>query len=131
MNRRVNIWAYLLVVYWVLLLVATHIPRVAPPPGVQLPRDDVLHFAAYFVLALLALSAWSRRKVLGPGDLAIVAVVLIGYGAFDEWSQTPVGRDASVSDWLADAAGVLVGVLVFGACTALLRRRTSAEHHVR
>ena len=38
----------------------------------------------------------------------------VGYGALDEWHQSLVpGRDVSVGDWVADSAGVILGLLLF------------------
>jgi VanZ family protein len=67
--------------------------------------DKVAHFGAYFVLGLL-LARTGRRRVL---------LLLLGwaYALSDEVHQSFVpGRDADPADWLADAFGVLVGLLI-------------------
>ena len=39
---------------------------------------------------------------------------LLAYGASDEWHQSFVpGRSVDVADWIADAIGVVVGVLFY------------------
>jgi VanZ family protein len=77
--------------------------------------DKVVHFSAFAVLAALFATAWQLASGgrLTFRHLRAAWVLLIIYGALDEWTQTPFGRDASVFDWLADAAGAAVGLVVF------------------
>ena len=75
----------------------------ASPPGV----DKVVHFSLFAVLALTGRWAGVRRGVL--------AGMLVLYAAGSELLQGTdlVNRDASVADLLADAAGVLGGLLLW------------------
>ena len=98
------------------------------PPGLPSGWDKVIHLGAYALLGLLALRAchngWSR---LTPGGT--LAAVLLGaaYGAFDEFHQSQVaGCHASVGDWLADLAGLLLAV-VFIATVLAIRRTAGSE----
>jgi VanZ family protein len=80
-------------------------------PAPQLSHfDKVAHFVAYAVLGTALAHAVSRS-----GWPLVVAVVLgLAFGASDELHQSLVpGRDASFLDWVADAAGVTVAVLVY------------------
>jgi VanZ family protein len=108
-------------VYWCALFAGTHAPTV---PAVPLgPSDKLLHAASYAVLALLLAWAWSvHRPFAGGGWLAVLAIVFL-YGALDEITQIPVGRQADVADWIADAAGAIMGVAVFTIAQAIVRPR--------
>ena len=94
--------------YWVVLFASTHVPLqrmgIAPPVS-----DVVLHSSAYFALTMLGgLALRIRRASTTTRAYLIWAVVYLLYGIADECTQPLVGRYASVSDWLADAAGVAV-----------------------
>jgi len=83
--------------------------------------DKLAHFGAYAVLGvLLAVAALPRHPLYVP--------ILLGflYGAFDELHQSTVpGRRAEVGDWIADAAGTLVGVILFLYASRFLKTRSS------
>lgn len=81
--------------------------------------DKVAHFVEYFILGW-ALRYWSRGG--SPGFLAGG----IAFAAFDEFHQRYVpGREMSLWDFVADAAGVVAGFLITGAfCKRRARRRT-------
>ena len=96
------------------------------PAGFALPvswADKAAHMVAYFFLALLG--GWHHRRA----DRRLSAAWLIGwgciyaaYGALDEWLQPFVGRTLSLSDWLADVAGIATAMLLLA-----LRPRPHAE----
>jgi VanZ family protein len=81
--------------------------------------DKVAHFVEYFILGW-ALRYWSRGG--SPGFLGGG----IAFAAFDEFHQQYVpGREMSLWDFVADAAGVAVGFLITGAIyKRRARRRT-------
>jgi VanZ family protein len=66
-------------------------------------------------------TALARRGALSRGVFAL-AVVLLVYAAASELIQTipALQRDGSIGDWLADAVGVLLGLLLW---SVLARRR--------
>src|SRR5687767_2920116 len=71
--------------------------------------DEVAHLVMYGLLGFLSGRAW---RMLGGGvTVGVILVVLaLGMGVADEWRQLSMsGRTGSVTDWLADAAGVLGG----------------------
>lgn len=79
-----------------------------PAPRVDLPLDKVAHFAMYGILGLLAGRAarqtWHR---LGWGWFVAGGLIL---GALDELQQYFIpSRSSDPMDWLADAAGYLIG----------------------
>ena len=71
------------------------------PPGV----DKLVHLLLFAALAGSGRWAGARAGVLG--------VLLVGYGALSEVVQgvSALERSASVADWVADAIGVLAGLL--------------------
>lgn len=106
-----------------LILVATTVPLPAQDlPGSDLPLDKVVHFGLYFGLG------WTvgRSLVLSgsPGFGARAAAWVGGllFAAADEAHQALVPtRVTSLGDWMADAAGVTVGLLLV--TMAMTRRR--------
>jgi VanZ family protein len=81
------------------------------PPGV----DKLVHGGLFLALAVTGRWAGARSGVL--------AVLLPLYAAASELLQTvpALHRDGSLGDWLADAVGVAIGLLLWG---LLGRRRT-------
>jgi VanZ family protein len=73
------------------------------PPGV----DKIVH-----VLLFAALALSGRWAGIGRGVLAGLLVV---YAAVSEVLQglTPLNRSASVTDWLADVVGLLLGLALW------------------
>jgi len=101
----------LLLVYWPALFVLTHLPKL-PPTGVY-GGDKVAHFASYLVLTVLFwLARYGKCKPsLGRREIYIVLFLMVCYGAVDELSQQWVpNRVADWLDWLADSAGVVIGL---------------------
>jgi hypothetical protein len=80
------------------------------PPGV----DKVVHAALFAALAVTGRWAGIGRPPLG--------ILLVLYAAASEVLQgvMPLDRSASVADWLADVAGVLLGLAVW---ESVLRRQ--------
>ena len=101
-----------------LILVCTSVPIPASAPGTGIPGlDKVVHFSLYAVLGwLVARARGVRRDGAFAWMLAIAA-----FGALDESHQHfIIGRSPELADWLADAAGGVVGFLM--AASASLRR---------
>ena len=72
------------------------------------PWDKAAHFVYYAMMAMLLSHGIARRWLWLP--LFLVPLI----GALDEWHQLYVpGRDGSVFDWVADAAGTIVAVYVY------------------
>ena len=128
MTLRRVLWV-LTAVYWAVLFTLTHLPPNRVPHG---PSNDKLqHFGAYFVLSLmLGATLWvalpPKRRLLP----VIIFVVAALYGAFDEFTQIPVGRDAEFMDWCADISGAAAAGLIFFVVHALFSRRGPADSSV-
>ena len=95
----------------VLFAPASDVP--SAPPGV----DKLVHVALFAALACSG--RWA-----GIGAVALVAL-LVGYAVASELVQglSPLARSASVADGLADAVGIVLGLLLWG---LLARRMPSA-----
>jgi VanZ family protein len=85
-------------------------------------NDKVLHVTAYFGLAVLA-AAGVRARV--SAIKAVVALIL--FGGVLELLQGLVGRDMSLFDELANAAGALTGGLLARLIVEPIRRRIARE----
>jgi VanZ family protein len=113
-----------LLVYWPLLFVSTHVPI---DPDVTLPGNDKsLHFVGYGILALLMGAVlitqkrtFERRRFPFAGAFFLLSL----YAAFDELTQRLVGRHCDLQDWLADVAGIAIGLFVAACISQLLKAR--------
>ena len=112
-NKKLLVYTPL-VVYWLILFVATTLPAASMPSfGVV---DKVNHLSAYFILAiLLFLTLLFQQKIpLTKNRVAAYALIICSlYGMLDEVHQIFIpGRSAEFLDFLADACGALLGVLL-------------------
>lgn len=115
LNKKKVLLVYTpLIVYWLILFTATSLP-VEKLPSMGL-SDKVNHLMAYFVLAVLVnLTLLFQRKSEFLFKYAAVATLLISsfYGIADELHQMLIpGRSAEVLDWVADALGAILGILL-------------------
>ena len=97
------------VIFSMVLLTATHlphIPTVARGPGV----DKWLHFSAYGCQTILAMGVLYCTDRLVLKNVAFLIVLLTTFGAVDELTQPMFHRQAELFDWLADCAGVIIGM---------------------
>jgi len=123
-----NTLGIVLFIYWVTLLILTS------TPAQELPKvdisDKVVHFGAYFVLAILfQLYVFiSKGESVFNGKIktyVLTIIVLTLYGAFDEIHQAFIpGRVADLVDFIADTLGVVTAVLLL---TALLKQEAVAK----
>lgn len=109
------------VVYAVVLVVATHIPRldVSFAASTPVPPDKLLHFAAYgvlgFLVGLIAAGSELNWRQWFPAALAAIAV----FALLDETTQPMFGRAAETFDWVADVIGAAAGLIVAGGVAAI------------
>jgi VanZ family protein len=90
------------------------------PPQVFDIWDKAQHAAGFAVLALLGRLAY-------PNATFALVLGLLGYGAAIELAQSATGwRSGDVQDWLADAAGVMVG-LALGVAWCAKRWKTHPD----
>ncbi len=110
MSRRDLAWLLPAVAYAGLIFWLSHQPNPLPALSASL-SDKVLHAVEYAGLAWLLALGLSHLGRLGPRRTVLFAVMLAAaYGATDELHQAFVpNRFADARDWMADAAGALVG----------------------
>ena len=85
-----------------------------PALSVGLPSgaDKLAHGAVYLILGLSL--AWGKVRTGSRVGWVVLLLIGAGYGALDEWHQSFVlGRQATVGDWMADGAGVMLGLVLF------------------
>ena len=112
---------FVFVFYSILLVVATHLPRV--PTFVRGPgADKWLHFVAYGCQTVLAMSVFHFTNRLVLKNVIFLIVLLATFGAIDELTQPLFSRQAELLDWVADCVGI-----VFGVCLAWLVVYTRGE----
>jgi VanZ family protein len=114
--------------YWSALFYLTHTPPSKLP---RLPRvrmiDKWAHFLAYAGLAFLFYCSLKDRQNGPLSNLKLTFGVLAIYGALDELLQFPVGRTASIYDYVADLAGIAFGCLLAVLLRKALLRRESPQ----
>ena len=96
-------------VFVVLMLIALFVGGAQPQAAglIPVPWDKLAHVAFFYIFTLLLL-----RFVEMPIALVIVLAVLVG--TMDEVHQlTLPGRMAGWDDWLADVAGIGLGLAMF------------------
>jgi len=113
------------VIYWIILLTLTHIPHLGPIPEIP-GKDKTIHFVSYCIGTILlyfACVSVQRRLKLANSNLknnrintkflpAILIIVIIIIAMLDELTQPWVNRTCSLGDWLADACGITLGVII-------------------
>ena len=111
----------LALMYSALIVFLSSLSDLTPPDiGLKL-SDKLIHFIEYTIFAFL----WglALRHAQTPGSSALLIFLISGllFAVSDEIHQSFVpGRDADVRDFLADAGGIITGMLFF-----LIRRRSA------
>jgi len=114
-------------IFWALVLFTlSSIPKLQSPFHLSKWDDKLNHFVAYAILGALTLRAFSvNRPVPQKRELSMSLAVGFFYGALDEVHQYFVpGRFMDHKDFIADAAGVTVGVLLY---LWLCKRRSTKQ----
>lgn len=104
-----------------ILLASAAIIIVSSRPSVQLPDlglwnfDKLLHLVAYFVYGFLLLIFMIGNFNISKLKLLLVTLFVgLIFAASDEIHQSFVpGRTASIYDFIADAIGILISLLLF------------------
>jgi hypothetical protein len=103
------------------MFVGTHMP--ASTEVFLASSDKMLHFWAYSSLAMFLLV--SGELTLGRLQPIHFFSVWLGctiYGALDEITQIPVGRNCDIADWVYDVMGVVAALTVFRIVRPLVDR---------
>jgi VanZ family protein len=99
-----------LALFVAMMLLAAYVWGNAQPEAVGLvppPWDKLLHLFWYALLAGLLLLGLGRRR----WPWVLVSLLLLA--GWDEWHQLSLpGRSPGMDDWLADALGVMAGIVL-------------------
>ncbi len=106
-------------ILWALLIFASSSIPGRVFPHVNIPNiDKIVHFAYYFIFAILvaiALKHQTRFRDLSKSSLMMSFLLATAYGVSDEAHQLFVaGRTSDPHDLVADMAGALMAVGVLG-----------------
>jgi VanZ family protein len=100
----------LLILYLVMILIASSIPGRVIPELKIFSWDKLLHMAEYTILGFLAARSVPRVSV---GWLFVVIVGGLLFAGLDETYQSFIpGRDANPYDAIADGIGVIFGTFL-------------------
>jgi len=109
-------------VWAIIIMLLTGLPGTYFPTIVTfwdwLSPDKVVHIIIFMVQTFLVLIAFNKQYLLGSTRLVstwLILFVITVFALLTEVLQTYVfiGRNGNVYDFIADFAGVLVGLLVF------------------
>ena len=111
--RQPRVLLALVALYWLILIVGTHLPEPDLPRVVE-TQDKLVHASAYGLLTLLVLFVWrSTPLAIRPISYLVLAVCMGVHAAADEMTQRFVsGRTPDLLDWTADMLGVFVAVIL-------------------
>jgi VanZ family protein len=131
-KRTYRLTARLLLLYVVALLIATHVPieQELPTLGPWVSFDKLVHVGIYagmsclaaFVIALRSCERTSRTGLSVPQYL-VIAVAIGLFAAADETTQPLTGRQLDFKDWIADLAGIGIGLVFFSVIQIFWHRR--------
>ena len=102
LNKKFTFQALL----WVLLTIVTYLLLIELKPTPQTwPKDKLQHVIVFVLLTYLGSKAYSKYGLY-------VGLGLASYGGLMELLQTAFThtRTGNIADWLADLAGILLGV---------------------
>ena len=118
LSHRQKLTIISLLIYWPGVFILAHIPIPQLVYEAQV-SDKSLHFLAYLILVFLLWFAISPDKKVNWRKAAVwlVLFVVVWYGVVDEVLQGYVGRNCDVTDFLADLAGTLAGLILFSLFT--------------
>ncbi len=112
LRRAARFARYATVILLLGMFIGTHIPADVGPHVVH--TDKLAHTLAFMALTCSLLTSWELSTgVLRPQHYFAVWLFGTLYGAFDEITQTPVGRVCDLMDWLADIGGILIGLVLY------------------
>lgn len=116
MNRASAVHRYGPVLFWALLILAiSSIPDLSSPAAKFGIIDKIAHIIEYGILGcLLAFARIPSRRAESSGRIAAVIIMGVLFGCLDELYQSFIpGRSTDPFDVMADALGVISGVLLW------------------
>lgn len=112
--RTRKLFLIILLLYWPLIFILTHIPLKLDLLVQLQASDKSLHFLVYFILSFLLYFATESAQKLSLKSIKfwLLFSALLVYAAADEWLQGLVGRSCDFLDFIANLTGV-VAAFVF------------------
>lgn len=113
LHRRRKAILVILILMWTGAFTVTHIPASYIPGQIASIGDIGLHgigflgLSSWFVLTLAAFDVKPAIRII------LVIVVMLNYGAVDEYTQQFFGRSTELKDWLTDITATVVSVIVW------------------
>jgi len=104
------------ILYSILIFYLSSLPQRELPQVPIFGFDKISHFLEYLFYAMTLMLAFTKSKSTFFQKNAVVVSAVTGllYAASDEFHQLYVaGRDCTLSDFIADAIGVIVGIYLF------------------
>ena len=110
-EKRIFFWPFALMAC---LFYASGQSSLGPPSlNFILPTDKVGHFLIFGLLATFVMRI-PKMYLLGWKGALASALIVIAYGALDEWRQSfTIGRVVELNDLIADALGACIAVLAY------------------
>lgn len=106
---------FVLLVFYVGCIVALSLLPPQDLPQVELfyGADKIIHLTMYFIFAMLG--SWALKAEENRARIFLIILVTVGWGILMEFMQLEMhaGRSFSWFDELANATGVLTGILIY------------------
>ena len=113
-TRKIDIYTTIIIAFAIGLATLTPVEKLPTVSG----SDKVYHLISFAILTL-------PIAIIRPRAIWIILSLSIAYGGAIELLQPLVNRNCEMADFLADAFGAILGVLVTRALRA--RRRPTAD----
>lgn len=105
-------WLIVALISTATVIFLTHLPReIIPSQLEERGLYKLAHIVAYGALTFLFIVSLRISHILFPALILLSGILLLA--AVDELTQPLVNRTASLIDWVADAIGVAVILLLF------------------
>ncbi len=112
---------------WTGAFAATHIPARYIPSQIAGLGDIVLHGIGFLGLSswlILTMAAFGVKPVK---RILFVLLVMMIYGALDEYTQQFFGRSTELKDWLTDTTATVVSLILWETILFLAQRITRTK----
>ncbi len=111
-TRKISL--VILLLYWPLIFILTHVPLQQELLQQIQASDKTLHFLVYFILSFLLYFAVepAGKLSLKSRKVWLLFSALLFYAAADEWLQGIVGRSSDFLDFIANLTGVVAAFVL-------------------
>lgn len=127
LHRQRKVILFILILMWTGAFAATHIPARYIPSQIAGLGDIVLHGIGFLGLSswlILTMAAFGVKPVK---RILFVLLVMMIYGALDEYTQQFFGRSTELKDWLTDTTATVVSLILWETILFLAQRITRTK----